>query len=285
MNHEKFESVDRIELSKESAERLGKTATSLVHDITEQTIDDRTKERETEAREELEYWASEYRDIELAFSKREKKADLKEYQKWEAEARMAFSNVEKAERDCHFASLYEKDATEKLAAVEGKDSIEAYAGNFYDERNQKLADVILASNNEDAKQDKNIVMGLHKFVAEYIHVCNDSELRRTDPLSYQKRRQKRHNDMIERINEINHLAEKYGVDRLIFRDFKTNDFAYDSRLDRTGETNARAEYDRSSVENYVRTAFSKDFYDSEKGKGDLYYDQNKSIVAQFHSGN
>ena len=285
MSHEKFELPNEKELSRENTKNLGKITTDFVYDIDEQVESTRAEKHELEARDELQYWASEYRDIELAFSKREKKADLKEYQKWEAEARMAFSNVEKAERSCHFDSLYEKDAFERLATIEGKDSIEAYAGNFYDERSRKLAKAILSSNNEDAKQDKNIAGGLHKLVAEYIHVCNDSELRRTDPLIYQKRRQRRHNDMIERINEINHLAEKYGVDRLVFRDFKTNDFAYDSHLDRTGETNARAEYDRSSVENYVRIAFSKDFDSSETGRGDTYYDQNKSIVAQFHSSN
>ena len=283
MNHEKFESSEEKALSRENTEKLGKITTNLTGYIDGSAKSDRAEKREKEAREELEYWAGEYRNIELAFSKREKKADLEEYEKWENEAKMAFSNVEKTERSCRFASLYEKDATERLAAVEGKDSIEAYAGNFYDERNQVLVNKIMKSNSSEAEKDVEIVGDLHILVYAYINACKDYKLKGFDPLQYQNNRKNKHNNMIERLNNINELAEKYNVTRLTFRNFITNDFPYDARRDSRGETNARAEYDRSSVENYIRTAFSSDFRELDEGNGDTYYNPNESLVKQFHS--
>lgn len=265
------------ELSHENIAKFGKIAANFVRD------GEKNSNREEDARADLAYWAEEYRAAELAFLKRENKVSQNEYEKWEDDAKQSFTKIEKLENDCNFKSLYEKDAAERLAAVDGRESIEAYAGNFYEERNRNLVNAIMNTDGDDKEDDKSIVGELHQLVASYIYASRDSEMRHMDPLTYQSRRQSRHNAVIRRINEINQLAEKYGVKRLTFRDFKTNDFPYNERLDYTGETNARAEYDRSAVESYIRTAFSSDFHDSEKSDSNTNYNPHKSIVAQFHT--
>ena len=233
--------------------------------------------------EELKYWASEYCNIERAFSKRDTKTNLQEYEKWEDEADEAFSKVEEVESRVTFDSIYDRDATERLAIIDGRDSIEAYAGSFYEERNYDLLTKIKNSDTEDSENDGNIVRGLHELVAKYIYASKDYEAKRRSPKDYQNNRGSRHNDVIKRINEINEIAEKYGAKPFTFRNFITNDFPYDKKLDWSGATDARADYDRSAVEGYIRNAFTRDFDELDKGNGDIFYDPNESLVAQFHT--
>ena len=46
--------------------------------------------------------------------------------------------------------------------------------------------------------------------------------------------------------------------------FEDNDFTYYPNMDACGHTNARAEYDRSTVEAYCRNAFSSAYEKAEK---------------------
>ena len=264
----KLESLKSSEDSMNDAANLGKAALEVLN---------------KSAMEDLKYWASKYQNIESDFSKRDIGRNLKEYEIWEDEAKEAFDKVIKMESRVAFDSIYEKDATERLAAVDGRKSIEAYAGNFYEERNQAILKKIRNSSNDDAEIDAKTVGDLHELVGAYIKSTKDFDLRQKSPEQYQANRASKHNSIIRRINAINELAEKYEVKPLTFRNFKTNDFTYNKRLDYSGETNARAEYDRSSVERYIRIAFAEDFRKAEMGNGDNYYDPNKSIVAQFHS--
>lgn len=282
MNHESMSSPAALSPEvKDSSESLSDQAKS---DMGRLVTDWLAHEKERAAGE-LDYWAGEYREIEQTFAKQkqDKQFTLKEYELWEQDAAEAFQKLKNIEPKLEFQTRYDRDNAERLAAVDGRDSIEAYAGNFYDQRNRALISAIKNSLDEHQTEDLETVESLHMLVAEYIHAVDDKELRRMDPQSYQNSRAYHHNAMIRGINQINRLADKYDAKRLIFRDFETNDFAYKEFLDQRGETNARAEYDRSSVEAYIRTAFSKDFAEAERGQGDQYYDQNRSIVAQFHS--
>lgn len=263
-------------------EELGKAALNLA-DLKEWQKERAEKHRE-ETERELKYWANEYRTIEQAFVKQDIGDNLKEFEKWEDDARDAFSRIGRAESEIIFESRYERDATEKLSVVDGRESIEAYAGKFYAERNRALISAIRESGNKDADYDEDVVGSLHEYVADYIRATKDTELRRMDVDDYTRRRRDRHNDVIKSLNRINHIAEKYGARRLTFRDFETNDFLYRRDLDPYGETDARVEYDRTSVESYIRIAFSGEFREAESGNGDKYYDPNESIVRQFHEG-
>lgn len=275
-------------LSPEGKEEIGKIALDASLNIKDADIDswrkERAEKREEEAKKELRYWCTDYRETEHAFTKRDIGKNLREYEKWEDAAAEAFHKIERAEEDAGFNSRYERDAAERLATVDGRDSIEAYAGNFYTERNRSLINAIRSSNNEEADEDVDIIGGLHELVANYIRSTKDQELRRTNTEEYTANRREKHNLVIRRINSINQIAEKYGAKRFTFRDFETNDFAYKKELDPTKETDARVEYDRAAVESYIRMAFSDEFREAESGNGDEYYNPDESIVRQFHEG-
>ena len=278
------ETITRPEKSRpmKREELLGKAALNLA-DLKEWQKE-RAEKRDAENARELEYWAKEYRAIESTFARHDIGDNLKEFEKWEEDASGAYRKIEQMEGEINFESMYKRDAAERLAAVDGRKSIEAYAGNFYAQRNRAIINAIRESDDEDAEYDEDVVGGLHEYVADYIRASRDTELRRMDVDDYTQRRRDRHNDVIRSINRINHIAEKYGVKPLTFRDFETNDFIYKRELDPSGETDARAEYDRTTVESYIRTAFSRDFREAESGQGDRYYDPTQSLVRQFHEG-
>ena len=238
---------------------------------------------EVEFRDDVRFWAEQYRDTEIAFSKKNiSKAE--EFEIWEADAKNAFDKMTEAERYANYRSIYEKDDEERIAKIAGAETIEAKSGEYYHARNAALLDAIDQNTDENERAaDEKVVLELHELAARHIEAIFDYDTRGTDPMIYNMNRRTAHNSLIRGVNEINHLAEKYGVKRLVFRDFETNDFTYNSVNDPHGETNARAEYDRSSVEAWVRNAFSRDFEQAEKERN-FTSRRNDSIVAMFHGG-
>ena len=71
---------------------------------------------------------------------------------------------------------------------------------------------------------------------------------------------------------------------MTFRNFLTNDDKnYDKSLDIYRDTDARYEYDRSSVEKYMRIAFAEEYRKAE-GDGTLKVDSSTmSKTAYFHN--
>ena len=233
------------------------------------------------AREDVKYWSSEYKEIELAFTKHEMKS-LGEFELWEGDAEDAFSQMEKAEKNAEFKDRYEKDYAEKIAKVKPDETIEAKAGDYYEIRNNALIEAVRRNENEAEREaDLTDIYKLHQLVAGHILACMDFETRRNDPMIYNSNRRIAHNQLIRGLNKINHIAEKYGEKRLVFRDFIPNDFVYDSTKDHSSETNARAEYDRSCVEAYVRNAFSRDFEKADSENKETPRPE-RSLTAMFH---
>ncbi len=242
-NHEI--SPNKESLSKEAAKNLGK-----------QTI---ATEEMTGEHADVKFWAGEYRDIERDFANKEYgRIPENEFSIWEKEAKGYYDKMKQA-ADEEGLNRYERDRVEQLAVVRPHETIESYSGNFYDERRDRLMNAIPKDSPDyvDAQKFPMLVM-------EHLSKQYDFETRSFDAAVYQARRTRAHNDMIRGLNHLNHLAEKYGTERFTFRDFETNDFRYDKEFDRTGETNARAEYDRGTVEDYARAAFSREFDQAER---------------------
>lgn len=267
-------------LSKEASAKLGESAAQI----------SREEKRIEAAREDVEYFSQLYRDVTSDFArekKRKGRIGYDEYLKWEEDAAQSFSKMKAAEYDAKYDNIYDLDAAERLSVNDGENSIEAYAGNFFDERRNLLMEAIDKNTNRaEAAKDILTLGGLHQLVAEYVNARADHELSRTDSKAYRDKRQDAHNRVIDRINELNELAEKYGVTRLTFRNFVGNargpysEGQYDRRKDYRGYSNGRAEYDRSVVETYIWLAFTRDFkdFDEEEKKG-----RSDSIVAMFHT--
>ena len=86
------------------------------------------------------------------------------------------------------------------------------------------------------------------------------------------------------MNQINNLADEYGVRRLTFRNFLINDDKdYDETYDIYLDTDSRYDFDRSSVEKYTMIAFA-DEYKKAETDGTLKVDPSKvSKTAYFHN--
>lgn len=238
-------------------------------------------------REDTKHWARYYVGAEQAFDRRVKdnKISETEFMKWEDEVGGAFFKMKEAEYDACYASKYEKDRAEMISLSDRNATVEAYAGNFYDERKEVLKQKISQNENIAERDEHYDILGsLYDKVCSHIEAERDFELKNKDVDSYNDARKNAHNSLITNLNQINALADEYGVRRLTFRNFLTNDDKnYDKSLDIYRDTDARYEYDRSSVEKYMRIAFAEEYRKAERD-GTLKVDSSTmSKTAYFHN--
>lgn len=238
-------------------------------------------------REDTRHWARYYVGAEQAFDRRVKanKISETEFMKWEDEVGGAFFKMKEAEYDACYASKYEKDRAEMISLSDRSATVEAYAGNFYDERKEVLKQKISQNENIAERDEHYDILGsLYDKVCSHIEAERDFELKNKDVDSYNDARKNAHNSLITNLNQINVLADEYGVRRLTFRNFLTNDDKnYDKSLDIYRDTDARYEYDRSSVEKYMRIAFAEEYRKAERD-GTLKVDSSTmSKTAYFHN--
>lgn len=238
-------------------------------------------------REDTKHWARYYVGAEQAFGRRVKdnKISETEFMKWEDEVGGAFFKMKEAEYDACYASKYEKDRAEMISLSDRNATVEAYAGNFYDERKEVLKQKISQNENIAERDEHYDILGsLYDKVCSHIEAERDFELKNKDVDSYNDARKNAHNSLITNLNQINVLADEYGVRRLTFRNFLTNDDKnYDKSLDIYRDTDARYEYDRSSVEKYMRIAFAEEYRKAERD-GTLKVDSSTmSKTAYFHN--
>ena len=237
-------------------------------------------------REDTRHWARYYVGAEQAFDRRVKanKISETEFMKWEDEVGGAFFKMKEAEYDACYPSKYEKDREERISMSDRTVTAEVYAGNFYEERTEILKQKILENPNPKERDAQLKILGdLPDKVCSHIEAERDFDLKKIDGRAYLSARKDVHNSLIRNLNEINKLADNYGVRKLTFRNFLTNDDRYDEYKDIYLDTDGRYEYDRSSVEKYMRIAFA-DLYDQAENDGTLRVAPNKqSKTAYFHS--
>ena len=205
--------------------------------------------------------------------------------KWEDEVGGAFFKMKEAEYDACYPSKYEKDREEMIGSANSLMTAEVYAANFYEERKEALKQKILQNENPEERDNHLKILGdLHDKVCAHIECKRDFELKSKDVGAFDEARKNAHNSLIRNINQINNLADEYRVRRLTFRNFLINDdknynAAYDIYLD----TDARYDFDRSSVEKYTMIAFD-DEYKKAETDGTLKVDPSKvSKTAYFHN--
>ena len=238
-------------------------------------------------REDTRHWARYYMGAEQAFDRRVKanKISETEFMKWEDEVGGAFFKMKEAEYDACYRSKYEKDREEMIGSANSLMTAEVYAANFYEERKEALKQKILQNENPEERDNHLKILGdLHDKVCAHIECKRDFELKSKDVGAFDEARKNAHNSLIRNMNQINNLADEYRVRRLTFRNFLINDdknynAAYDIYLD----TDARYDFDRSSVEKYTMIAFD-DEYKKAETDGTLKVDPSKvSKTAYFHN--
>ena len=238
-------------------------------------------------REDTRHWARYYVGAEQAFDRRVKnnKISETEFMKWEDEVGGAFFKMKEAEYDACYPSKYEKDREEMIGSANSLMTAEVYAANFYEERKEALKQKILQNENPEERDNHLKILGdLHDKVCAHIECKRDFELKSKDVGAFDEARKNAHNSLIRNMNQINNLADEYRVRRLTFRNFLINDdknynAAYDIYLD----TDARYDFDRSSVEKYTMIVFD-DEYKKAETDGTLKVDPSKvSKTAYFHN--
>ena len=247
----------------------------------------RQEEFMEQRREDTRHWARYYMGAEQAFDRRVKdnKISETEFIKWEDEVGGAFFKMKEAEYDACYPSKYEKDREEMIGSANSLMTAEVYAANFYEERKEALKQKILQNENPEERDNHLKILGdLHDKVCAHIECKRDFELKSKDVGAFDEARKNAHNSLIRNMNQINNLADEYRVRRLTFRNFLINDdknynAAYDIYLD----TDARYDFDRSSVEKYTMIAFD-DEYKKAETDGTLKVDPSKvSKTAYFHN--
>lgn len=225
---------------------------------------------------EMKFWSNEYNMTEKQFAEYVKAGLPEGYRetlkKYEDDIRFSWVKLQKMTNKAWEGQLirsdYELADTQRLGVVEPEETVEAATGIFYEERAHSLNQAILAcGQNEESQTDNATLRQTWRRVSDYIESVTDYEFKSRDYNAYQNMRRACHNRMIQQLNQINYLAEKYGTERFTARDFMTNDFYYDSKRDRGRSLNHRANYDRETVLAYFRTAFQGDFDRSEKKAG------------------
>lgn len=186
-----------------------------------------------------------------------------EFSKWEDDASVYFEEMTKEASKLRL-NRYQRDYLEHIkSTITPWQSIEACSGKWYYLRQAALVNAIDQSNDPNKNADLSAIDDTYRHVGEHLYYLHDTDERDV----YKRRAEQRsaHNRLINHLNHLNDLARKYGVRPLTFRNFEDNDFIYYRSLDKDGCTDARAEYDRGSVEGYFRRAFSSDYDKADRG--------------------
>ena len=126
-------------------------------------------------------------------------------------------------------------------------TVEAYAGNFHQERYNALLDAVRASDNPEKADEEKMMERFGTNVMKHIQM--KAEYADTDAASYEETRTKFHNAVISSLNDLNNLAEKYGVRRFTVRNFWTSGLPPEA-LPRTSPVQVKMRFDRDVVEAY-----------------------------------
>lgn len=216
-------------------------------------------------KEDVQYWGNEYRDIEKTFANYHKNITnpkdpkyLENLAYYEEDAAHIWQSMEsatdKALQHGDFADTrYDVDHTQNIVAVSGENSIEAATGALYFDREHQLLEAINdLPDSPEIAADRDTVRQTWRMVNNYFTIAAYDR--------FSAERTKHHNKMIQHLNKLNQLTEKYHTKRFTFRDFRDTDhISYLSEKDPYGRTDNRYYYDRYNVAGYFRTAFSREF--------------------------
>jgi len=193
--------------------------------------------------------------------------DKKDFELWEGDYRDAWNAMEERERSAGLYSPAQIAAVEEpviayLVDSELHKTIEAQAGHYYDERSDALLAAIRKSDEPDKKADLEYARDFRRAVLrhlDYKYIEAGGDWRKDDADYYNRSRTRAHNSVIDHLNGLNALAEKYKTTRFTPRNFWTSDIK-----EQTPAMSRRMRYDRDIVEEYYAIAFSYEINDYEK---------------------
>lgn len=217
-------------------------------------------------KKDAEHWADNTRIISSSFAKRIRELDQpmskKEFEKWEDEYIDSRNKVKEAELRMSGDTRTNLAIEERInLGINPDNTIDALAGDYYNERISALRSAIEESNgnNDDIKKIEDFYKAVAKHIVYRTPIFHDkTDFNKID--LYQRERAAIHDEVIRCLNEINSMAEKYGARRLTPSDFYTSNLD-NGQNGKAGES--RFEFDRDVVETYYSRAFSGEVREAE----------------------
>ncbi len=199
----------------------------------------------------------------------EKRISKAEFEKWEDDYEYDWNRLKK---ELEVGEIYSAEAeadveSPLLGIIKEKltNTIEAQAGNFYDERYQSLMNAIRESDSPSKEKDIEYLHNFRHLVMshidyKYIDKYNTAENYDSyDSLRNDNLRVNAHNNVIRHLNGMNDLAKKYHTRKFTPRNFWTSNGTKE-----TPNVKARILNDRHIVEAYYSIAFSYEIRDYER---------------------
>ncbi len=211
------------------------------------------------ARREVEDMVSIEDAFELQLQRASKRGQSKlspeEFERWEDDFSDDWQRMREYLREFNATSEDEAEAVRPLMRDHNlENTIEAYAGKYYFQRNEALRRAIELGDSEDKKKELELVESLFSKASAHIayKYISTSEARDMGFESYDRARTNAHNALIHHINSLNDLARKYDVRPLTPRNFWTSEGPQ-----RTSDVRSRMSHDRHQVEAYIENAFQR----------------------------
>lgn len=212
------------------------------------------------------WMAKQAREIQKDFGNRIKslaeskeKMSQKEFERWEEEYSEQYNTAD--ERLHEKGVRYDKycEAMVNAVAYPGsgreddlKDTIEAYAGNYYHERRLELMKAIDASGKTEEEKEKDRLAPDLFIEAVYRHIqfkyATREDQERKGYERFDRERTGCHNDTLKRLNDLNDLAREYEVKPFTARNFNPSDTV--EKKFQTMDESTIFRYDRDIVEEY-----------------------------------
>lgn len=184
-----------------------------------------------------------------------------EFELWEDDFKRNWDEHEVQLRIAHDGSVKAEDMARvenPLILTAQKDldnTVEVYAGHYYQERVNALLAVVRESPDGDAMVRSalkdfagNVVKHL-EYKYTIVRGMDDAEA-----LRHYKNRERAHNSAILSLNRLNSLAEQYGVRRFTARDFWTSEGDQSNPY-----VHQRMSCDRNLLEDYATIAFKEEY--------------------------
>ncbi|MCL2094752.1 hypothetical protein FWH13_01410 [Candidatus Saccharibacteria bacterium] len=155
---------------------------------------------------------------------------------------------------------------EERAELEGtydssRHTVEVQSSRLYDKRREALVTAMEAADLSDEQREKEraVIEATHGLFVTH----RDLSDKRKNPQpagimevqQYYTERATAHNNLIRNLNDLNGMCDKYGVTKLTYRNFLTNNPYSAKRI--SPELNGRQEEDRKIVEQYFAYAFKE----------------------------
>lgn len=226
------------------------------------------------------YWGEAYNNLEAQFIKYRETVNLNDpetrssyktmLRRYEEEIHNVWGYMEDATKTANsynrLGDPYSRSAAQGINIYDNKEgaTVEASSSIFYATRAHALEQAIAHDTPltpEERKSRDELVASTWSKVEARITANQAMSDRRKDGDFMKRFREcnELHDDLIRHLNQLNDLAESYGLERFTPRNFITNDWNYQESRDHNLDYHARVESDRTIVDYYFRQVFSREY--------------------------